>query len=155
MCIHWYQRVFYSHWAIDDQPKLGTQQPVPMMSERSAHLTSLPIGFRTWLWRYACLLLFILMLWHRQAIFESKRDKFSYFVECTIRSWEVSDTNSPADWMPTHKPPELLRMKQNLNSIACPYDKRTFSPIDFTAGWLSHLALAVYMFVAKHTYVRT
>ena len=27
------------------------------------------------------------------------------------RSWEVSDTNSPANWMPTHKPTELSRIK--------------------------------------------
>ena len=54
--------------------KTWTQQPVPMMSEHSAHLTSLPFGFRTWLWRYTCLLLLISMLWHRQAIFESKGD---------------------------------------------------------------------------------
>ena len=57
--------------AIEGQTKPWTQQSVPMMSEHSAHLTSLPIGFRTWLWRYACLLLLILM-W--QAIFESKGD---------------------------------------------------------------------------------
>ena len=49
--------------------KTWTQQPVPMMSEHSAHLTSLPFGFRTWLWRYTCLLLLISMLWHRQAIY--------------------------------------------------------------------------------------
>ena len=52
--------------------KTWTQQPVPMMSEHSPHLTSLPFGFRTWLWRYTCLLFLISMLWHRQAIFESK-----------------------------------------------------------------------------------
>ena len=44
------------------------------------------------------------MLWHRQAIFESK-----------------GDTN--ADWMPTHKPTELSRIKQNFNSTARPYDE--------------------------------
>ena len=65
------------------------------MREHSAHLTSLPIGFPTWLWRYTCLLLLILRLWHRQA----------------IRSWEVWDTKLPADWMSTHKPTELLRIK--------------------------------------------
>ena len=45
--------------------KTWNQQPVPMMSEHSAHLTSPPFGFRTWLWRHTCLLL-ISMLWHRQ-----------------------------------------------------------------------------------------
>ena len=36
---------------------------------------------------------------------------------------------------------------KNLNSTARPYDQRTFSPLDPTAIWLSHLALAIYMFV--------
>ena len=34
-------------WAIEDQTKTWTQQPVPMMSEHSAHWASLPIGFHT------------------------------------------------------------------------------------------------------------
>ena len=51
------------------------------------------------------------MLWHRQVIFESKGDELSSSAECRIRSREVSDTNSPADWMPTHKPTELSRIK--------------------------------------------
>ena len=72
--------------------KFWTQQPVPMMSEHSAHLTSLPIGFFTWLWRFTCLLLLISMLWHRQAIFESKGDKLSSSAECRTRTWEVTDT---------------------------------------------------------------
>ena len=38
---------------------------------------------------HTCLLLSILMLWHRQAIFESKGDKFSSPAECKIRNWEV------------------------------------------------------------------
>ena len=35
-------------WAIDDQAKTWNQQLVPMMSEHSSQLTSLPVGFRTW-----------------------------------------------------------------------------------------------------------
>ena len=91
--------------------KTWTQQPVPMMSEHSAHLTSLPFGFRTWIWRYTCLLLLISMLWHRQAIFESKGDKLSSSAEGRIRTWKSQGTYSPADWMPTHKPTELSRIK--------------------------------------------
>ena len=90
--------------------KTWTQQPVPMISEHSAYLTSLPVGFRTWLWRYACLLL-ITMLWHRQAIFESKEDKLSSSAECRIRTLKSQDTYSPADWMRTLKPTELSRIK--------------------------------------------
>ena len=52
-------------WAIKDQAnKTWTRQPVPMISKHSAHSTSLPVGFLTWLWRYTCLLLLISMLWH-------------------------------------------------------------------------------------------
>ena len=208
-----------------------------MISKHSAHSTLLPIGFRTWLWRYTCLLL-ISMLWHRQAIFESKGDKLSSSAEGRIRTqglrylftsrlnacrqtdwaiedqakkleldspslwsasiqptrpycqlafapgsgdihvccWfrctgtgkrysnrketsclpllkagfepKVSDTYSPADWMPADKPTELSRIKlKNLNSTARPYDQQAFRPLDLTANWLSHLALAIYMFV--------
>ena len=51
--------------------KTWTRQPVPMISKHSAHLTPLPFGIRTWLWRFTYLLLLMSMLWHRQAIFES------------------------------------------------------------------------------------
>ena len=77
-------------WRI--QLKTWTQLPVPNRSEHSAQLTSLPFGFRTWLWRYTCLLLLISMLWHRQAIFESKGDKFISSAECRIRTWKTRDT---------------------------------------------------------------
>ena len=66
--------------------KSWTRQPVPMISKHSAHPTSLPVGFRTWLWRYTCLLMLISMLWHRQAIFEWKGDKLSSSAECRIRT---------------------------------------------------------------------
>ena len=36
---------------------------------------------------------------------------------------------------------------KDLNSTARPYDQQAFSPLDLTANWLSHLALAIYMFV--------
>ena len=91
--------------------KTWTRQPVPMISEHSAHSTPLPFGIRTWLWRYTCLLLLISMLWHRQAIFESKGDKLSSSAECRIRTQRVSGTKSPADWMPADKPTELSRIK--------------------------------------------
>ena len=71
-----------------------------MISKHSAHLTPLPFGIRTWLWRYTYLLLLISKLWHRQAIFESKGDTLSSSVECRIRIPRVSETQSPqsADW---------------------------------------------------------
>ena len=39
--------------------KTWTRQPVPMISEHSARLVPLSVDFRTWLWRYTCLLLLI------------------------------------------------------------------------------------------------
>ena len=88
------------------------------------------------------------MLWHRQAIFESKGDKLSSSAESRIWTQGVSETQSSADWMPADKPTELSRIKlKNLNSTARPYDQQAFSPPDPTAIWHSHLALAIYIFV--------
>ena len=78
-------------WMLADKPtelsriklKTWTRKPVPMISEHSAHLTSLSVDFRTWIWRYTYLL-FISMLWHRQAIFKSKGDKLCSSAECRI-----------------------------------------------------------------------
>ena len=119
-----------------------------MISKHSAHLTPLPFGIRTWLWRYTYLLLRISMLWHRQAIFESKGNKLSSSAESRIRTQRVSDTYSPADWMPAGKPTELSRIKlKNLNSTARPYDQQAFSPPDPTTIGHLHLALKRYIFV--------
>ena len=65
--------------------KTWTQQPVPMMSEHSAHLTLLPLGFRISLWRYTCCCQFRCS---GTAIFESKGDKLSSTPEseCRIRT---------------------------------------------------------------------
>ena len=118
-----------------------------MIIKHSAHLTLLPIGFRTWLWRYTCLLLLISMLWHRQAIFESKGENLSSSAEGGIwtqglRYLFISRLNAcwQTDWA-------IEDQAKNLNSTACPYDQQAFSPLDLTANWLSQLALAIYMFV--------
>ena len=49
-------------WMLADKPtelsriklKTWTRQLITIISEHSAHSTSLPVGFRTWLWRYTC-----------------------------------------------------------------------------------------------------
>ena len=90
------------------------------------------------------------MLWHRQAIFESKGDKLSSSAECRIRSWDAWDTQSLAYWMPSHKSTELSRIKLKkleLNSPSLWWASIHFSPLDFIANWLSHLVLAIYMFL--------
>ena len=118
-----------------------------MISKHSAHSTSLPVGFGTWLWQYTCLLLLISMLWHRQAIFESKWDKLSSSAECRIRTQGLRhllasrlNAHWQTDWA-------IEDQAKNLNSTARPYDQQAFSPLDLTASWLWHLALALYMFV--------
>ena len=132
--------------------KTWTRQPVLMISEHSAHSTPLPVGIRTWLWRYTCLLLLISMLWHRQAISESKGDKVSSSAECRIRSQRVSGTglwNRISSRLNARWQTDWVNEDQakNLNSTARSYDQGAFSPLDPTAGWHSHLALAIYMSV--------
>ena len=87
--------------------KTWARQPVPMISEHSAHLTSLPVGFRTWLWRYTCLWLLMSMLWDRQTVFKSKGDKLSSSAECRFEP-RVSDTKSQADWMHIYSIPDWI-----------------------------------------------
>ena len=130
--------------------KTWTPQPVPMISEHSAHLTPQPFGIPTWLWRYICLLLLISILWHRQAIFESEKDKLSPSAESRILTHQglrhqiASRLNAhwQTDWA-------IEDQAKNLNSTARPYDQRAFSPLDPTAVWHSHLALAIYMFAVN------
>ena len=100
-------------WAIEDQAKTWIRQPFPMISKHSAHSTSPPVGFRTWLWRYTCFLLLISMLWHRQEISESKREKLLPLLNAGFEP-KVVDTYSQADWMPADKPTELSRIKLKL-----------------------------------------
>ena len=119
-----------------------------MISEHSAHLTPLSVDFHTWLWRYTYLLLLISMLWHTQAIFKSKGDKLCSSAECGIwtrgpRHQIASRLNArwQTDWA-------IEDQAQNFNWTACRYDQWAFRPLDPTVSWLSHLALAIYIFVA-------
>ena len=50
------------------------------------------------------------------------------------------NAHSQTDWA-------IEDQAKNLNSTARLYDGWAFSPLDFTAVWLLHLALAIYMFV--------
>ena len=70
----------------DTKSPAQTRQPATMISEHSAHSTPQPFGIRTWLWRYTYLLLLISIIWHRQAMLESKGDKLSSSADCRIRT---------------------------------------------------------------------
>ena len=127
--------------------KTWTWQPVTMISKHSAHLTPLQFGIRTWLWRYTYLLLLISMLWHRQAIFESKGDKLSSSAERRIRTKRVSKTYSPADWISADKPTVLWRIKlKNLNSIAVPITSKH-------SANLTPLLFGIRTWLWKYTYL--
>ena len=124
-----------------------TWQPVPMISEHSAHLTPLSVDFRTWFWRYTYLLLLISMLWCRQAIFKSKGDMLRSSAESRIWTRDPKhqigsrlNARWQTDWA-------IEDQVKHLNLTARPYDQRAFSPIDPTVSWLSYLALAIYIFV--------
>ena len=87
------------------------------------------------------------MLWHRQAIFKSKGDKLCSSAECRLwtrgpRHQIASRLNGrwQTDWA-------IEDQAKNLNSTARPYDQRAFCSLDPTVSWLSHLALAIYIFV--------
>ena len=87
------------------------------------------------------------MLWHKQTIFKSKGDKFCSSAECRIwtqgpRHQIASRLNArwQSDWA-------IEDQAKNLNSTAHPYDQRAFNALDPTVSWLSHLALAIYIFV--------
>ena len=90
--------------------KTWTRQPVPMISKHSANSTSLPFGFRTWLWRYTCLLLLISMLSDSKRYSNRKETSCLPLLNAGFEP-KVSDTYSPADWMPADNPTELSRIK--------------------------------------------
>ena len=127
--------------------KTWTRQPVPMISKHSAHLTPLPFGIRTWLWRYTYLLLLILMLWHRQAIFESKGDKLSSSAESRIRTQRVWDTYSPADWMPADKPTELSGTKLKT------WTRQPVPMISKHSAHLTPLPFGIHSWLWRYTYL--
>ena len=104
------------------------------------HFASLLVEINTTNQRvHIYLLLLISMLWHRQAIFESKRDKLSSSAECRIRTQRVSETQSSADWMPADKPTELSRIKLNKLEL----DSPSLWSASIQPTWpLCHLAFA-------------
>ena len=127
--------------------KTWTRQVVPMISEHSAHMAPLSVDFRAWPWRYTYLLLLIPMLWHREAILKSKGDKLCSSAECRI--WTRGPKHQIASRLNARWQTDWAMEDQakNLNSTARPYDQRAFSPFGPTVSWLSHLALAINIFV--------
>ena len=139
---HW-----QTDWAIEDQAKTWTRQPVPMISEHSAHLTPLSVDFRTWLWRYTYLLLLISMLWHRQAIFKSKGDKLCSSAECRI--WTRGPRHQIASRLNAHWQTDWAIEDQAKTWTRQPVPMISEHSAHLTplSVELQHLALAIYIFV--------
>ena len=94
-----------------------------MISEQSAQSTPLLVGFRTWLWHYICFLLLISMLWHRQAIFESKEDKLSSSAEAGFESRVLyTNTNVNAN---THTNTNTNTHTHNRQAYRQTYNRQT------------------------------
>ena len=111
------------------------------MSVKGAQVSYTPVGTPASFWVY------ISMLWCRHAIFESNGDKLSSSAECKIRTqclWNRISSRMEARWQADWA---IEDQAKNLNSIAHPYDQLASSPLDPTAGWFSHLVMAIYMFV--------
>ena len=113
---HQFQSCFvHQRWAT--WPKINSYMKTHLITTKNMYIhTYIHACKHTYIHTYihTYLLLLISMLWHRQAIFESKGDKLSSSAEGRIRTQRVSDTYSPADWMPADKPTELSRIKQKL-----------------------------------------
>ena len=80
-------------------------------------------------------LLLVLMHWHRQAIFVSKKEtsclplvRTGLEPRCLSNPFSIKlNTRSQTDWA-------IEDQAKDLNSVAHPYDERAFSPLDTTAG---------------------
>ena len=92
------------------------------------------------------LLLLISMLWHRQAIFKSKGDKLCSLLMQDLNPGSQTPNRQQTECSLTNRL-SYRGSSKNLNSTDRPYDQRAFSPLDPTVSWLSHLALAIYIFV--------
>ena len=93
-----------------------------------------------------------------QSLWNSETYTLLYFVSIRFPSKFVSNLLLLFSVDPRHQFASRLNARwqtdwaiedqtKNLNSTARPYDQRGFSPLGPTVSWLSHLALAIYMFV--------
>ena len=138
---------WHTDLAIEDQAKILNLTALPYDQRAFSPLDPTVSWLSHLALRYTYLLLFISMLWHRQAVFKSQGDKFCSSARSRILTWDprhqiASRLNArwQTDWA-------IEDQAKNLNSTARPYDQWAFSPLDPTVSWLSHLALAIYISV--------
>ena len=81
-----------THWAIEDQAKNLNSTARPYDEWAFSPLDLSAVWFSHLALALYMLLLLISMLWHRQAIFESKGDKLSSSAESRIPTWKSQGT---------------------------------------------------------------
>ena len=108
-----------------------------MISKHSAHSTSLPVGYRTWLWRYTCLLLLISMLWHlRYLIFQiiSVIDGWGISCELALRWMSIDLTEYKSTFVQV-----MAWCRQATSHYLNQWWPRSLSPYGFTRSqWVKH-----------------
>ena len=76
--------------------------------------------------------------------FQIKRRQVVFL--CWMQDWSLEPNHQQTE-CPLTNSLSCQGSSWNSNSTASPYDQRAFSPLDPTAGRLSHLALVISMFV--------
>ena len=133
---------------------LGTNFSEILIGIKTFSFKKMPLKMSSAKWRPFCLGLNVLMF--VVVNFDALAQASDIRIErrqVVFRCW-MQDSN-PRSQTPIRQQTECLLTNwlsyrgssKNLNSTARPYDQRAFSPLDLTASWLSHLALAIYMFV--------
>ena len=137
----------WTDWAIEDQAKNLNSTARPYDQRAFSPLDPTV----SWL-SHLALAIYIFVVVNFDALTQAsdiqiKGDKLCSSAECRIWTWGprhqiASRLNArwQTDWA-------IEDQAKNLNSTARPYDQRAFSPLDHTICWLSHLGLAIYIFV--------
>ena len=101
-------------WANEDQAKTWTRQPIPMISEHSAHSTPLPFGI-------LALVIYMFVVINFDALAQAsdfRIERRQVVFLCWMQDWNprrVSGIESLADLVPAYKPTdELSRIKLKL-----------------------------------------
>ena len=96
---------------------------------------------------HTCALLLILMLCTGKRFSSRKETSCLPLLNAGFDAGKSQTLNRQQTECPLTNRPSYQGSCKNVNSTARPYDEWAFNPLDFTADWISHLALATYMFV--------
>ena len=86
------------------------------------------------------LLLLMLMLWHKSKPFSNRKKTSCLLLNAGFEAGKCETPNRQQTEWPLTNRLSYRGSSKNLNSTARPYDEWAFSPLDFTADCLWHLA---------------